>query len=92
MNFEWIPIDEEKVYFEGRDRATGQVRWRATRFDLIFGHHEELRTVCEVYAENGAEEKFIRDFIRVWTKLMHLDRFDLWRKKRDLYKELTSGL
>lgn len=91
MDTEWVPLDEYKVYFEGRDRTTGQKKWRATRLDLIFGHHEELRAVCEVYAEEGGEEKFIWDFVKVWTKLMHQDRFDLWRNNRKLYKALVSG-
>lgn len=92
MDTEWVPLDEHKVYYEGRDRATGKPKWRATRLDLIFGHHEELRAICEVYAAADGEEKFLIDFVKVWTKLMHQDRFDLWRYNRKLYKELVSGI
>jgi catalase-peroxidase len=66
--------DEE---FIGYDRGGGQERWRATRTDLIFGSNSELRAVAEVYAERGVEEKFVRDFIKAWTKVMNADRFDL---------------
>jgi catalase-peroxidase len=66
--------DEE---FVGTDRASGGEKWRATRADLIFGSNAELRSVAEVYAEKGSEEKFVRDFVRAWTKVMNADRFDL---------------
>jgi catalase-peroxidase len=69
--------DEEYV---ATDRAGGHETWRATRADLIFGSNAELRAVCEVYAENGGEEKFKRDFVRAWTKVMNADRFDLGRR------------
>lgn len=92
MDTEWRPLDENKVYYEGLDRKTGALKWKATRVDLIFGHHEELRAVCEVYASRDGKEKFIEDFIKVWTKLMHIDRYDLWRENRALYRRLTVGL
>jgi catalase-peroxidase len=63
--------------FEGRDRATGDVKWTATRVDLIFGSNSQLRALAEVYAQDGANEKFVHDFVAAWTKVMHLDRFDL---------------
>ena len=66
--------DEE---FEGRDRKTGEVRWHATRTDLIFGSNSQLRAVAEVYAEDGNREKFVKDFLAAWTKVMNADRFDL---------------
>ena len=66
----------ENVY-EGRDRATGEVRWTATAVDLVFGSHSQLRALAEVYASDDAEEKFVRDFVAAWTKVMNLDRFDL---------------
>ena len=66
--------DEE---FIGYDRGGRQEKWRATRTDLIFGSNSELRAVAEVYAENGVEEKFVRDFVDAWTKVMNADRFDL---------------
>lgn len=92
MSTEWKATDEYKVFYKGVCRSTGAVKWKATRIDLIFGHHEELRAVCEVYASLDGKEKFVEDFVKVWTKLMHIDRFDLWRKERELYKSLTSGL
>jgi len=77
MNTEWHAADDTKHKFEGRDRKTGKVKWKATRFDLIFGSNSELRAIAEVYASDDGEEKFIRDFINAWTKVMNLDRFDL---------------
>ena len=69
---------EENVY-EGRDRATGEVRWTATAVDLVFGANSELRAQAEVYGGDDAGEKFVRDFVAAWTKVMELDRFDLHR-------------
>ena len=63
--------------FEGRDRKTDEVKWTATRADLIFGSHSQLRALAEVYASNDAKEKFVKDFVAAWTKVMNLDRFDL---------------
>jgi catalase-peroxidase len=63
--------------YEGRDRTTGKVKWTATAADLVFGAHSQLRALCEVYASNGAQEKFVRDFVAAWDKVMNLDRFDL---------------
>ncbi|MCS6783197.1 MAG: catalase/peroxidase HPI [Gloeomargarita sp. SKYBB_i_bin120] len=80
MSTEWRPLDETRYLFEGRDRKTGQVKWRATRVDLIFGSHSELRALAEVYACDDAQEKFVRDFVAAWTKVMNLDRFDLHRR------------
>ncbi|MCS7037428.1 MAG: catalase/peroxidase HPI [Saprospiraceae bacterium] len=77
MSTTWAPADETKETFIGRDRKTGQPKWRATRADLIFGSNSELRAVAEVYASAGNEEKFVRDFIAAWVKVMNLDRFDL---------------
>ncbi|MCS7012195.1 MAG: catalase/peroxidase HPI [Chloroherpetonaceae bacterium] len=77
MSTEWQPVDESRYIFEGRDRKTGQVKWRATRVDLIFGSNSELRALAEVYACDDAHEKFVRDFVAAWTKVMNLDRFDL---------------
>src|SRR3954451_21971634 len=78
MGVEWKPSAgaEENVY-EGRDRATGDVRWTATAVDLVFGHNSELRALAEVYGADDAGEKFARDFAAAWTKVMELDRFDL---------------
>ena len=63
--------------YEGRDRATGELRWTATPVDLVFGSHAELRAIAEVYAEDGGQQKFLRDFVDAWSKVMTLDRFDV---------------
>ncbi|KAJ4352204.1 uncharacterized protein N0V89_007551 [Didymosphaeria variabile] len=77
MSTEWTPTDGAEEFFEGKDRKSGQKKWTATRTDLIFGHHPELRAVAEVYASADAEEKFKKDFIAAWDKVMNLDRFDV---------------
>jgi catalase-peroxidase len=77
MQNEWKAIDDSKEIFEGKDRKTGKTNWTATRADLIFGSNSELRALAEVYASNDAKEKFVKDFIKAWTKVMELDRFDL---------------
>lgn len=80
MGTVWTPTSEERYTFEGRDRKTGELKWVATRVDLIFGHNSQLRAIAEVYAQDDAQEKFIRDFARAWYKVMNLDRFDIkWR-------------
>jgi catalase-peroxidase len=76
MNIEWRPSATEGVY-EGRDRSTGQVRWTATRVDLVFGSNSELRALAEVYACDDNRQKFVQDFVAAWSKVMNLDRFDL---------------
>jgi catalase-peroxidase len=80
----WSPVegsnDEE---FVATDRTSGGETWRATRADLIFGSNSELRAQCEVYAENGGEEKFKHDFVKAWTKVMNADRFDLPQRGGD---------
>jgi catalase-peroxidase len=78
MRVEWVAVDDTKEIFEGRDRKTGKVVWTATRADLIFGSHSELRALAEVYASNDAHEKFVKDFVKAWVKVMNLDRFDLY--------------
>jgi catalase-peroxidase len=80
INTTWKPTDEHKENFEGKDRATGTSKWTATRADLIFGSHSELRALAEVYASNDAKEKFVKDFAKAWDKVMNLDRFDLKNK------------
>ena len=77
MGTAWEPLAEEEGTFIGRDRKSGEQRWTATRVDLVFGSNSELRALAEVYASNGAEEKFVHDFVAAWTKVMNLDRFDL---------------
>ena len=76
MNTEWTPDASQNV-FQGRDRTTGAAKWTASRVDLIFGSTAELRAIAEVYASNDSREKFVRDFVAAWAKVMDLDRFDL---------------
>jgi catalase-peroxidase len=70
---EWAPVDAEEYLFEGRERRSGQLRWKATRVDLIFGAHSELRALAEFYAQEDNAEKFVQDFVAAWTKVMELD-------------------
>ncbi len=77
MGTEWKPVSDANDVFEGRDRATGEVKWTGTRVDLIFGSHSQLRALAEVYGSSDAQEKFVRDFVAAWVKVMNLDRFDL---------------
>jgi len=73
----WTPVDAKATRFEGRDRASGKVKWTATRADLVFGSNSELRAIAEVYASDDAQATFARDFAAAWTKVMNLDRFDI---------------
>jgi catalase-peroxidase len=77
MRTAWKPTSDAHDVFEGYDRATGDVRWTGTRVDLIFGSNSELRAVAEVYAQHDSAERFVRDFVKAWVKVMDLDRFDL---------------
>ncbi len=77
MGIEWKAGDDYRYTFDGYNRKSGELKWKATRTDLIFGHHDELRAVSEVYASDDAKEKFVNDFIKAWDKVMNLDRFDL---------------
>ncbi|MHC3473563.1 catalase/peroxidase HPI [Streptomyces sp. 7R007] len=77
MGTEWQASATDENVFEGRDRATGEVKWTATAVDLVFGAHSQLRAISEVYAPHSAREKFVRDFVAAWNKVMNLDRFDL---------------
>jgi catalase-peroxidase len=77
MSTEWQPAGSE---FEGRDRKTKAVKWTGTRVDLIFGSHSQLRALAEVYGSNDAKEKFVKDFVAAWTKVMNLDRYDIEKK------------
>jgi catalase-peroxidase len=77
MGTEWKPVSDANEVFEGRDRATGDLKWTGTRVDLIFGSHSQLRALAEVYGSSDAQEKFVRDFVAAWVKVMNLDRFDL---------------
>jgi len=77
MATDWKPVTEAEDLFEGRDRATGAVKWTATRVDLVFGSNSQLRAISEVYAQDDAAGKFVRDFVAAWNKVMNADRFDL---------------
>ncbi len=77
MSTAWRPSASDNNVYEGRDRATGGTRWTATAADLVFGAHSQLRALAEVYASDDAKEKFVRDFVAAWSKVMNLDRYDL---------------
>jgi catalase-peroxidase len=77
MNTEWTPSASAENVYEGRDRRTGELKWTATAVDLVFGSHSQLRALAEVYACDDAKEKFVRDFVAAWDKVMNLDRFEL---------------
>ncbi len=77
MRTEWKAVSEAKDVFEGRDRTTGELKWTGTRVDLVFGSNSVLRALAEVYACADGQERFVKDFVAAWTKVMNLDRFDL---------------
>ncbi|MGC5233560.1 catalase/peroxidase HPI [Streptomyces albogriseolus] len=77
LGITWKSTSEDQTAFEGRDAATGEVKWTGSRADLVFGSNSELRALAEVYASDDAREKFVRDFVKAWDKVMNLDRFDL---------------
>jgi catalase-peroxidase len=77
MGTAWQATSEAEDTFEGRDRGTGELKWTGSRFDLVFGSNSQLRGLAEVYASDDAQQKFVRDFVAAWDKVMNLDRFDL---------------
>src|SRR5258708_2785021 len=77
MGTQWQPASGSEGVYEGRDRKTNAVKWTGTRVDLIFGSHAQLRAFAEVYACADAKEKFVKDFVAAWTKVMNADRFDV---------------
>jgi catalase-peroxidase len=79
MNTKWQPTSNGAGagVYEGRDRATGELKWTATRVDLLFGSNSQLRAIAEVYGCGDSKEKFVKDFVAAWNKVMNLDRFDL---------------
>ena len=83
MHTEWAPMSGSTTLFEGRDRESGDVKWTATRVDLVFGSNTQLRAISEVYAADDAKEMFAREFVRVWDKVMNLDRFDLAARRAE---------
>jgi catalase-peroxidase len=77
MDTEWRASETEEGVFDGRNRETGEVTWTGTAADLVFGSNSQLRAIAEVYASDDSQEKFLRDFVSAWDKVMNLDRFDL---------------
>jgi catalase-peroxidase len=77
MSTKWMKSEKAEGVYEGRDRATGELKWTATPVDLVFGSNSELRAVAQAYASSDGEEQFVSDFVAAWTKVMSLDRFDL---------------
>ena len=80
MRTRWRPLPGSEGVYEALDRKTSEVRWTATRVDLIFGSHAQLRAYAEVYAQSDSQEKFVKDFVAAWNKVMNADRFDLRKK------------
>ena len=77
MGTKWKPSASAENVYEGKDRVTGDLKWTATAVDLVFGSNSQLRAIAEVYACDDAKEKFVRDFVAAWNRVMNLDRFDL---------------
>jgi catalase-peroxidase len=77
LDTEWRPTSDAAETFEIRGRGTGELKWTGSRVDLVFGSNTELRALAEVYASDDSQEKFVRDFVAAWAKVMNLDRFDL---------------
>jgi catalase-peroxidase len=77
MGTVWTAASADEDMFEGRDRVSGELKWTGTRVDLVFGSNSQLRALAEVYAQDDAKGKFVRDFVAAWTKVMNADRFDL---------------
>jgi catalase-peroxidase len=77
MGTEWKATSESEDTFQGRDRRTGELKWTGSRFDLVFGSNSQLRALAEVYGSDDSQQKFVRDFVAAWDKVMNLDRFDL---------------
>ena len=91
MRTEWKPSVSAEHVYEGRDRATGELKWTATAVDLVFGAHSQLRAIAEVYACDDSKEKFVRDFVAAWNKVMNLDRFDLVAQERGARGRRLAG-
>ena len=89
MGTQWKKSPVCEYFFEGRDRKTGKVKWTASSVDLVFGSNSQLRAIAEVYAADDSQQKFVRDFVAAWNKVMNLDRFDLDRAVRNGSKPLA---
>jgi catalase-peroxidase len=87
MDTIWSKSSTNENVYEGRDRKTGKVKWTGTGVDLVFGSNSQLRAISEVYASVDAKQKFVRDFVAAWNKVMNLDRFDLEPSVRDGSKD-----
>ena len=77
MRTAWKAVSAAEDVFEGRDRASGELKWTGTRVDLVFGSNSQLRALAEVYASSDSQTKFVNDFVAAWTKVMNADRFEL---------------
>jgi catalase-peroxidase len=77
MSTDWSESRSDKNVYEGRDRASGELKWTGTAVDLLFGYNSQLRAIAELYAQEDSKEKFVRDFVAAWNKVMNNDRFDL---------------
>jgi catalase-peroxidase len=77
MNTKWEPSSTSEGVYEGRDRATGQIKWTGTRVDLLFGSNSQLRAIAEVFASDDSKQAFVKEFAAAWNKVMNLDRYDL---------------
>ena len=77
MGTAWKAVSDAGDVFEGHDRKTGELKWTGTRVDLVFGSNSQLRALAEVYGSSDAQERFVRDFVAAWTKVMNLDRYDV---------------
>jgi catalase-peroxidase len=91
LDTQWEPISDAEEAFEGRDHASGELRWTASRVDLVFGSNSQLRALAEVYACDGAGEKFVGDFVAAWNKVMNLDRFDVARAAKEQAPTTTGA-
>ncbi|RJQ79798.1 MAG: catalase/peroxidase HPI [Desulfobacteraceae bacterium] len=91
MRTAWTATSEDKEVFEGRDRATGELKWTGTRVDLIFGSHSQLRALAEVYGCEDSQEKFLHDFVAAWSKVMNLDRFDLAGASKAMFEKADKA-
>ncbi|MGH9617124.1 MAG: peroxidase family protein, partial [Acidobacteriaceae bacterium] len=91
MGTEWQLSSNSEGVYEGRDRKTNKVKWTGTRTDLIFGSHSQLRALAEVYACTDSKEKFVKDFVAAWTKVMNLDRFDLARSAQEGREKIATS-
>jgi len=77
MDIKWTSVNDDQDFFEGESLSSGNIKWTATRYDLVFGSNSVLRSLAEIYGSSDSQEKFVRDFIKAWVKVMNADRFDI---------------